>query len=366
MKRRNDVNLHVALVVNRMKRGGVERYIKDLSTELIERGFRVSLLVLSNKNDTDWLATLVESGVELFEINGNSYHDPIALLKAWQVVRRLRPDVVHFNNTSVNSALLSMLVSGKSRTVLTVHSMVTAGRAYRHMLRGVGAVIAVAPSVAKKVCDFDSGINAEKVVSIYNGINTPAPSGEQKSFDEEVRLLYVGRIARDKNPLDALEITKLLRHMGKHVSLDVVGAAEPDDSALEAELVSRAESSEYSSFVRVHGWRNDVSGFYNQASAMLLLSDAEAFPYTLVDSFHAGVPVFSYPVKGGVLDIHVDGETGVISDSYSIEQLVKKIAAILDADGNLRCFSENCLGISADLSAKSMTSKTIRVYQDAC
>jgi glycosyltransferase involved in cell wall biosynthesis len=80
--------------------------------------------------------------------------------------------------------------------------------------------------------------------------------------------------------------------------------------------------------VRFLGDRADVPELLREASCLLLASDWEACPYSVLEAAAAGVPVVATAV-GGVPELVRDGETGLLAPAGDEAALAAALEAVL-------------------------------------
>ena len=108
-----------------------------------------------------------------------------------------------------------------------------------------------------------------------------------KTLDKPVRLLFVGRVDREKGCGRAIDILAGLRAAGVTARLDVIGDG-PDRDRFE----SQAAAARLSSDVHFHGWlpRPSLADFYAKAHFLLLpSSSSEGWPKVLSEGMAYGV-----------------------------------------------------------------------------
>jgi glycosyltransferase involved in cell wall biosynthesis len=81
------------------------------------------------------------------------------------------------------------------------------------------------------------------------------------------------------------------------------------DGEMRKELETYAEQLKISHGVIFAGWRRDLAQVYADLDAVVISSDNEGTPASLIEAMAAGCPVISTRV-GGVPDFVKDGETG--------------------------------------------------------
>jgi glycosyltransferase involved in cell wall biosynthesis len=117
-------------------------------------------------------------------------------------------------------------------------------------------------------------------------------------------VLYVGRLTRVKRPDRLVEVARLV-HAARPGAVVVVAG----DGDLAA--ATRAEAAALGDAVRFLGWRDDLEALYAAADVVLLASDNEGTPVSLIEAAHAGRPVVATDV-GSTRHVVEDGRTGVL------------------------------------------------------
>ena len=105
------------------------------------------------------------------------------------------------------------------------------------------------------------------------------------------RIIWIGRIAEEKRPLDAVRILAKVKQRVPDAVLDMVGPGEGDW----AELVRQeADNLEVSDSVIMHGGQSDVARFYEKASLYLHTSATESYCLSLLEAKSWGLPCVMY------------------------------------------------------------------------
>jgi glycosyltransferase involved in cell wall biosynthesis len=117
------------------------------------------------------------------------------------------------------------------------------------------------------------------------------------------RLLYMGRLVRQKRAPDAVEAFHLLRQSVPDATLDVIG-----DGYLRHRLEGRHVVN-----AAIHGFvaEEEKQRLLDEADLVLIPATREGWGITAIEAAAHGVPVVAYDV-GGLRDSVVDGETGVL------------------------------------------------------
>ncbi|WP_240777054.1 glycosyltransferase [Nonomuraea basaltis] len=148
---------------------------------------------------------------------------------------------------------------------------------------------------------------------------------------------YVGRLTKVKRPDRFLSVAESVLHRLSECQFVVCGGGDL------AAVVERRSEPLRRSF-HLLGWRKDVENVYAAADVILLTSDNEGTPLTLIEAGMAGVPVVSTRV-GSVAEVVQDGKTGLLGSTD-----VGELAA-----HTVRLLSDRALAIRMGQAARAWT-----------
>ena len=261
--------------------------------------------------------------------------DARGLLELVRLMRRLRPHAVHANSSK--AGVLGRIAARLTRVpvrIFTVHGWAfsaTTGPAsllYRWLDR------IVRPCTTAFVCVSESeraaGIAAgtcdgQTTVVIRTGISLDGPQARPGEVPPQV--VSVGRLAHPKDPLTLVRALAALN--GSTFSAVIVGDG-PLRPALEAELTALRPSAP----IVLAGDREDVRELLADSHVFVLSTRSEGLPVTVLEAMAAGLPVVACRV-GGIPELVVDGETGLLVPRGDPESLAEAIARLLE-DAGLR------------------------------
>ncbi|HEX7878657.1 MAG TPA: glycosyltransferase family 4 protein [Candidatus Eisenbacteria bacterium] len=111
-----------------------------------------------------------------------------------------------------------------------------------------------------------------------------------------VRILFVGRLSRDKGAFDILEIAGRLMATDPDFRIDLVGIAETE--AEEKEIRRRTAELGLADHLVFHGYRSgaEKATLFANADIFLLPTYAEIFPNVVLEAMAAGLPVVTTDV----------------------------------------------------------------------
>jgi glycosyltransferase involved in cell wall biosynthesis len=141
--------------------------------------------------------------------------------------------------------------------------------------------------------------------------------------DEVVTL--IARLVAIKRVDRFLRVATLLAQRPR-VRFVIVG-----DGALRTQLAASTEARALGDRLLWTGFRRDIADVCFGSDVVVLTSDNEGTPVSLIEAQAAAVPVVGTAV-GGVRSAVRDGETGLVADAGDDQRLAAAIAAILDDD----------------------------------
>lgn len=155
--------------------------------------------------------------------------------------------------------------------------------------------------------EFFSGLTDEGKIRVFpNSIVTEGEVSENFAASHDLRkILFLGRICRDKGISELLEAVDEIHEEDKDVVLYIGGIYEEPE--YKAELEKR------SSYVKHIGWvqGKDKNKYLSECGIMAVPSYFEGFGMTVIEGMYSGLVVVGSEV-GGIPDIIRDGEDGIL------------------------------------------------------
>ncbi len=189
-------------------------------------------------------------------------------------------------------------------------------------------VLRLAPDVRVRTIPFGATVAASTT-------RTRTPTDEVRSG--EFHLLFVGRLVERKGVTLLLSAIAKVRALGSDVRLTVVGDGPLNESLrADAGKLAITDVVEFTGFVPEQA----LTGYFDACDAFVLPAirdskgDVEGLGVVLLEAMLHDRPVIASD-SGGIGDIVVDGETGLLTRSGDVDSLVSAIQR-LAADGALR------------------------------
>ena len=254
-------------------------------------------------------------------------HDIKCFFELYSIFKKYNFDIVHTNSTKPGIvARIAARIAGVKKIIHTVHGI--AFHSNESIFKKIFYYLVEA--IALQFGSYNVTVNNyylryyklffwKKSLRIYNGVDFSAiersltNKGEKNPDERTVKkILFVGRLDKQKNPLTALRAFKYLIQKNSNVIFDVVG-----DGELRKECETYVIENNLESKVFFHGWVEEPSSFYNNADIFYCPSSYEAFGFTFVEAAFFGLPIIASNVEG-IPEVVIHGKMGFLTapDDY--------------------------------------------------
>lgn len=152
-----------------------------------------------------------------------------------------------------------------------------------------------------------------------SGVNLDKHPFEDYPRENVIRLLFIGRVMKEKGIEEFLEAAKALHD--KNIIFEIVGFCEED-------YQKRLDDYEHDGIIKQYGFKEDVHKYIKSASALILPTYHEGMSNVLMEASAAGRPVIASNISG-CREIFEEGVTGFGCESGSSEDLIRAIRKFL-------------------------------------
>jgi glycosyltransferase involved in cell wall biosynthesis len=336
-------------IIARMNVGGPAVQVSGLL-----RGFDTSVfeheLVTGHcaDDEADYLEK-VATDVQAIRIDGlgrsiKPRADLTALFAVIKQIRRFKPDVIHTHTAKAG-------VVGRIASLLSGHKSIRVHTFHGHLLNGyfsagktklvvlvekflalfTDQLLAVGAKVKDDLLAVGIG-NTNKFGVMPPGLElaeVPSRSSARKEVglaEDAIYCAFIGRITQIKRPDRFLDVVAEVKARRIDLHFIVAGAGDLLQYCQDRALAENLP-------VTFLGWREDIEVVLAAADFVLLTSDNEGTPLSLIQAGMVGIPVVATNV-GSTNEIVVNGETGLLTD-LSVGQLADAVVKVA-TDSDLR------------------------------
>jgi glycosyltransferase involved in cell wall biosynthesis len=329
-------------IVTRMNVGGPAVQISTLMHGF--KGTEVRQVLLTGKVGPDERDFLAERGQDLNFQRVPSlmrairpYKDLQALKSIAMQIVKIRPHVIHTHTAKAGGLgrLAAVLTGSRAKRIHTFHGHLLHGyfspagarrviAIERYLARHTDRLITVGETVREDLLRAGIG-KAHQYVVVPPGLSMadiPDKAAARQSLElssSDKVVCFIGRLTPIKRIDRLLEVVEIVSREDPDVVFVIAG--DGSESA-------RVETARDRGLpIRPLGWRSDVERILAASDAMVLTSDNEGTPVSLIQAGLAGIPVVATNV-GSVGNVVVDGKSGWLT-SVDPEEISSKILQIL-------------------------------------
>lgn len=379
--------MRIVQVVTRLNVGGIASYVLELSAEFVRSGHDVWLISgipePTEGNSLDFhqkgLRGVRHISIPRMRRSVNPVDDALALRDLHRLLRRIRPDVVHTHMSK--AGLLGRVAALAARVPVRVHSLhgtvfqghfsPAASRLFalaeRGLARASSRILVDAGTVRRELLDWRI-VRDDRITVVPLGFDLEPFLG---AGPEEAKPVLDRIEAKPGGPIVGA-VARLVPVKGIDVLLRaarLVADGRPDvmfviagDGELRHDLEVQIERSGLGGCVTLLGFWPDLREVYAAADVVALSSWSEGTPVALIEAAAAGRPVVATRV-GGVPDVVVDGETGLLVDAGDSAQLAAAILRLVSDTASASGLGEAGRKRACDLySIEASAAATLEAY----
>ncbi len=332
--------IRVMRIIARMNVGGPAVQVSGLMRGFNSNEFEHRLYTgFCATDEADYLDS-VATDIKAMRIDGLGRRvslrgDIRAFLSLVKAIREFKPNIIHTHTAKAGflGRLASLVSLQKSVRVHTFHGHLLNGYfgtfkrtlvvvAEKALAFATQQLLAVGNKVRQDLLEAGIG-SKEKFGLMPPGLaigNLPSKNDALAFFglnNERLQCAFIGRVTQIKRPDRFLDVVSEIKK--RNISLDFFIAG--DGELLEA---CRERIIAEDLPVKVLGWQSNIEKVLSAADIVVLTSDNEGTPLSLIQAGMAGLPVVSTNV-GSVPEVVLDNATGLIT---SLD--VQKIADALE------------------------------------
>ena len=315
----------VAHVIGRLAVGGLENGLVNLINHMPRERYRHAIICLTDS--TEFKTRIQSNDVAVIELNKAPGQDLRVHARLWNVLRQLRPDIVHTRNLPALECQLTAALAGVRGRIHGEHGrdmydLDGTNFKYNALRRVMHLFIHRYIAVSRNLADWlvnTVKVPRQRVTQIYNGVESEkfrprkgpreavGPGGfcSSESF-------VVGTVGRMEPVKDQLTFVRAFIHLlcedtdlGPRMRLILVGDGSLREQALDLLRQAQAEKLAW-----LPGERSDIPEIMRAMDLFVLPSIREGISNTILEAMASGLPVIATDV-GGNPELLAPGKTGM-------------------------------------------------------
>ena len=353
----------VGMYYHNLVGGGVEKVMQLLAPIWQSLGYRV-VIITDIQGPDDFLS--LPEGIKRCTIPNEGVGKPFAYVNRAKALNDIVTSeeidvlVYHAWNTGLLSWDMLTVKSAGAAFIVHAHSVFS-----MRMMMGQGYF-----SALPRIISFADGlICLSKVDECFwkkfnENTHVVLNPIEGQLFDiepsrlESTDVLWVGRLASEKKPYEAITIFEKVHQELPDARLLMVGKAPTEQEQANLEL--HAERLGIKDNVVFCGFQSDVTPFYREASVFLSTSEFEGFPMAITEALGSGLPVVMYELP--YLTV-VQGNDAIISvPQGDIEVAAEEVVSLLTDEHRRLIMGRTAVRYIEDLSKYNYKSVWTNIF----
>ena len=336
--------IRVMRIIARMNVGGPAVQVSGLMRGFNSNEFEHRLFTgFCATDEADYLNS-VATDIKATRIDGlgrsvNLRGDIRAFFLLIKAIREFKPHIIHTHTAKAGflGRIASLLSLQKSVRVHTFHGHLLTGYfgsikrmlvviAEKSLALATQQLLAVGDKVRQDLLEAGIG-SKEKFALMPPGLalgNLPSKDDALTFFglnNERLQCAFIGRVTQIKRPDRFLDVVSEIKKRGTSLDFFVAGDGELLEACRERIIAENLP-------VNVLGWQSNIEKVLSAADIVVLTSDNEGTPLSLIQAGMAGLPVVSTNV-GSVPEVVLDNVTGLITslDVKEISDALEKLVS---------------------------------------
>ncbi|WP_413494612.1 glycosyltransferase family 4 protein [Morganella psychrotolerans] len=293
--------------------------------------------IVDNKQKEDFIRQFNSIDVEIIWVKhlkrSIGLHDILVFPELYHIFKKYNFDIIHTNSTKPGFvARITARLAGIKKIIHTVHGIAF----HKHTSFITRLLFYIIEIISLQFGHYNVTVNKfylkyykffpwKKSISIYNGIDfTKLQNNQIHSRSEIVKLLFVGRLDKQKDPLTLIKAFYLCKKKHNEISLNIVG-----DGDLFDDCVNLVNALGLNDSVVMYGWSGSTSEFYNNSDIFISPSIFEAFGFTLTEAAYYKLPIIATNVEG-IPEVVIDEKMGFLTEPKDINRISDKIIYLIE------------------------------------
>ncbi len=322
-----------------MECGGSEKYVSLLSNNINTQKFAVTLAVLNNAHS---FYTINSSGIELVDLKVK--HARNSIFKILALVKSKRPDIIFSTSNHLNLylALFKWLLPEKTIIIARESSVVSINskRAkfpafYSWLIKKYyprfNFIICQSKYMQQDlIAHFN--IKTENTVVINNPVEEIHLLSKEPVYN---KFISIARLSEEKG-IDRL--IRAVANLTTSFTFHIIGDGEKKDA-----LQNLINSLQLQNKVFMEEKRDQPFEGMEDAGFFLMGSHYEGFPNTLLEAGTLGIPVIAFDAPGGIREIVIDGENGLLVKDIDEKAFARTIEKAMGTNFNRAQIKEHTI-----------------------
>lgn len=356
--------MRIMHIISSPSAGGAEVYVKDLVIELKKSGHFIIVVFLNHSDDIGrsneyekiFLSELSDFDIPYYFLGFEVRKKPwLGFLRLRRLARQSDIQICHSHLAFgiLFSAILNIPV------VYTHHSIRQRWNKLTYTV--FNKIVDEYVGISKICADALEVYTGRNVVIINNAVSPKKFEGytRQRKLEDTVRIAMVGRIALEKDYMNALRaINNLDYKLLSKIKLYIAGE-EYDE--IKKTLNNFVDLHNLNNVVTFVGNINNIPKFLYEADVFMMSSSTEGLPIALTEAIVSGLPCIVTDV-GGCAEVIANSQNGFVVPANDPQALALHIEKLINQEDLIEVFSKNALTNSYKYSISIAAQSHVQLY----
>lgn len=332
----------LVLFIDSLASGGAQRQIATLARELSKLNYDVTLLVYYDFDDYE--SYVKGYNVKIDKVLKTSKYDLSFYSRIYSYFKKNR-EAVYISYLNTPTTILRVLggLAGVNKIITSERNIDLVHSKFRVFLERLFFRLSehiVVNAYAIKSMMVEIGVPEDKVVCIYNGVDTDYFSARENQerilfreslgfLKDDKVILLPGRIMKQKNHMCLLKaFSKLVK---KHSGLKILFVGNEFDLEIKKQLIAYSKSQGFENEIVYAGFQGDMPLVYTSVDLVVLPSLWEGLPNGVIEGMSCSKLVIASDVSDNSMIIE-NGVNGFITKVDDVNDLVEKMDIALSLD----------------------------------
>lgn len=351
---------NIAFILNSIRFGGAERQTIDLINGLASYGHNISLIVLNESGDSEYLKSTINTNIDIYDCNIKKYYDKNKLKEIQNYIKNRNIDIcfsVGFYSTMYCSMLNNLSYLKK---VCIIHTTQLPNLKekfkmtyYKKMINSMNYRIFVSRNQMMYL-EKKYKISTKNSYVIHNGIdvnkfnitklkkyNIEQILNQYRLNKDKINFCYSAMLRKEKNHLFLVEAVRRLVSNGyKNIQFILAG-----DGSEFNNIQDKIKEYNLEEFIYLIGKQKEIEKIYSICDYGVIVSNSvETFSLAALEQLASGIPMIMSDI-GGANEMIINGYNGYLFKQDNIDELVNILIKCINEYENIENIKNNSINI---------------------
>lgn len=351
---------NIVFILNSIRFGGAERQTIDLINGLASYGHNISLIILKESGDSEYLKSTINTNIDIYDCNIKKYYDKNKLKEIQNYIKNRNIDIcfsVGFYSTMYCSMLNNL---SDMKRVCIIHTTQLPNLKekfkmtyYKKMINSMNYRIFVSRNQMMYL-EKKYKISTKNSYVIHNGIdvnkfnitklkkyNIEQILNQYRLNKDKINFCYSAMLRKEKNHLFLVEAVRRLVSNGyKNIQFILAG-----DGSEFNNIQDKIKEYNLEEFIYLIGKQKEIEKIYSICDYGVIVSNSvETFSLAALEQLASGIPMIMSDI-GGANEMIINGYNGYLFKQDNIDELVNILIKCINEYGNIENMKNNSINI---------------------